>query len=306
MMQLSRRAFLSLGGLAAVTAVVGAGGAKICTEELETVSENVPVRGLPRPFDGYRVGILSDPHLGVFVAPELIERALAVLAQAHLDLIVLAGDFVGIPDSKVSKLFRTIDRFPKLQSVPQDEVAGFLYNLLAQMLDPVPASDGIVAILGNHDRWVVKPSDVMQLFRGKIRPLINALHSVERNGHYLDLIGVDDFWTGIPKLPPLPARAPGKAATILLSHNPDYVADVIDRRALALDLALCGHTHGGQIRLPLLGVINGYNIEHEELAGGLALYGNVPIYTSRGVGVIEIPYRINCPPEVNILTLTAV
>ncbi len=90
--------------------------------------------------------------------------------------------------------------------------------------------------------------------------------------------------------------------SILLTHNPDFSSFVLHDKNIKFNLSLSGHTHGGQIKLPIVGAL-GYNISDLRYKEGLVDYQETKLYTSRGLGYVELPIRINCPPEVTIITL---
>jgi predicted MPP superfamily phosphohydrolase len=95
-----------------------------------------------------------------------------------------------------------------------------------------------------------------------------------------------------------------KSIKICLAHNPDYFVELQKKSPVKFDLSLAGHTHGGQIKLPIWGSLI-YNVENRQFAEGLVETNQSSYYTSRGIGVVEIPHRINCPAEVCIFTLKA-
>ena len=123
---------------------------------------------------------------------------------------------------------------------------------------------------------------------------------LERGGSRLRLCGVDDWATGRPDL----RRALGDTrlgdACLLLSHNPDFVEHIRDPR---VDLVLSGHTHGGQVVLPLIGAPVTASRYGQKYVHGLVQGPSARVYVSRGVGTIGPPVRFGCPPEVTLLTL---
>lgn len=122
---------------------------------------------------------------------------------------------------------------------------------------------------------------------------------VEEDGARLWIAGIDDVLTGAPDLHNALRQVPVGDVTILLAHEPDY-ADAASR--FPVHLQLSGHSHGGQVRLPLLGAPILPSLARKYPAG-LRQVGNLQLYTNRGIGVIDPPIRINCPPEITLLTL---
>jgi predicted MPP superfamily phosphohydrolase len=139
----------------------------------------------------------------------------------------------------------------------------------------------------------------------KLKLLINQEFSIKRGEQSLEVFGVDDYLTGIPTTPP--TRSPlkdGVSKRIILSHNPDYISALLKRPEHSFSLALCGHTHGGQVVLPIVGPIAAQVVDRRFISG-LHNLDNRIVYTSRGLGVVGLPFRLDCPPEVSVFTLRA-
>lgn len=235
--------------------------------ELEVARVEVPVDDLPPALAGLRIGLLTDLHRSETVAREDIERAVDLVLAERPDLIVLGGDYVTWADERYL-----------------DSAATSVARLTA------PA--GVYAILGNHDG----ERDTSQaLERRGIDLLRDARRPLEIRGERVDLIGIR-YWTrrlgAIGAIP----RRPG-AFAILLAHDPRRLHEAA---ALQVPLVLSGHTHGGQIVLPGLGPIAARKYP---VVAGLGRERKTTIYVSRGVGTVYVPIRINCPPDVSILTL---
>jgi predicted MPP superfamily phosphohydrolase len=161
------------------------------------------------------------------------------------------------------------------------------------VLAPLAAPHGIFAVLGNHDDDIEMPR---ALERRGIEVLKDARTSLTIRGERLDLVGLR-FWTrSTIELAKLLKGAGG--TTVLLAHDPRRLQQAA---ALNLPLMLSGHTHGGQIVLPGLGAIAAKKFPVIE---GMARRENTTVFVSRGIGTIGVPVRINCPPEVAILTLS--
>jgi predicted MPP superfamily phosphohydrolase len=90
---------------------------------------------------------------------------------------------------------------------------------------------------------------------------------------------------------------------LIVSHNPDYISALLNRPEPAFSFAVCGHTHGGQIVLPVMGPIAAQIVDRR-FVSGMQHVNNRWVYTSRGLGVVGLPFRINCPAEVTVFTLT--
>jgi predicted MPP superfamily phosphohydrolase len=276
--RISRRRLLKALGAAASALLVGRGGYSLVVErwDLELTERKVAVRGLPGAFDGLRIGLLTDLHLGRFVPAKHVARAVALVAAAHVDLVAVTGDFVG----------------------HQVEQAGEAAEIIAELDCPL----GIYATLGNHDLFESSLAAKWEINAHGIPVLMNEPREIARGGERVFLVGVndpatnrDDLYRACHKLPPDETR-------LLLAHSPD----IAPRAALeGIDLILCGHTHGGQIVLPLIGppIVN-IGLGREYLSG-LRDWRGLPVYISRGVGMIGPPIRFRCRPEVAIIELRA-
>jgi predicted MPP superfamily phosphohydrolase len=235
--------------------------------ELEIARVEVPVDDLPPALAGLRIGLLTDLHRSETVAREDIDRAVDLVLAERPDLIVLGGDYVTLGDERYL-----------------DSAATSVARLRA------PA--GVYAILGNHDG---ERDTIEALERRGIDLLRDTRRPLEIRGERVDLIGIR-YWTrrlgAIGAIP----RRPG-AFAILLAHDPRRLHEAA---ALQIPLVLSGHTHGGQIVLPGLGPIAARKYP---VVAGLGRERKTTIYVSRGVGTVYVPVRINCPPDVSILTL---
>jgi predicted MPP superfamily phosphohydrolase len=236
----------------------------------------IAVAGLPARLDGLRLLHVSDLHLRE--GSELALHLPDVVGDVDHDLLVYTGDFID-----------TDDDIPGIE------------RLLARM----PASPAF-AVLGNHDHWRLGshavPNDVPRLVaaleRAGVKVLANAACPIL--GGALHVVGVDDPVTGHDDLPRAMRGVPTGACTLLLSHTPDIVLRLGPYRP---GLVLAGHTHGGQIRLPLLGPVFRMSKLPRRAVMGLHLHTGVPVHVTSGIGYAGIDLRIDCPPEVALLSL---
>jgi hypothetical protein len=222
---------------------------------------------LPEAFDGLRIALVTDTHYSATVRAEHIERAVRATLDARPDIVVLGGDYVTWGD--------------------RHYVAG-----AAELLAPLNAPYGIFAVLGNHDDDRDMPAALMA--RG-FAVLKDQRTRLTLRGETLDIAGIR-YWTRrVDHIAKVLAGASG--TTILLAHDPRRLTEAA---GLDVPLVLSGHTHGGQIVLPGLGAIAARNFP---VVSGYATRENTAIYVSRGVGTVYVPVRLNCPPELAILTL---
>jgi predicted MPP superfamily phosphohydrolase len=228
----------------------------------------LPVSGLPHALDGLRVALLTDLHLSETLPREDLDRAVQAAMAEKPDLIILGGDYVSFQDRQYM-------------------------DPCADALAPLTSPNGVFAVLGNHDDDVDMPRALM---RHGVEVLKDARTRVMVRGEALELIGLR-FWTRqTADITRLLRGADG--TTVLIAHDPRRFAQAA---ALNIPLVLSGHTHGGQIVLPGIGAVAARKFPVSE---GSIRRENTTMFVSRGIGTVYVPCRINCPPEVAILTLT--
>lgn len=226
---------------------------------------------LPLHLDGFTIAQLSDLHRGPEVSAEEIAQAVRlVLRQEGIALIVLTGDYVS-------------------------RSAGYAPSC-AEALAPLAASK-VLACLGNHDHWTDADVVAAALTDVGIDVLRNAAQEVADG---LWVAAVDDVWERHADLERALGRVPAGATIVLLAHEPDYAdTAAADGR---MHLQLSGHSHGGQVRLPFLGPLVLPYLARKYSAG-LYTVGEMSLYVNRGVGLIAPAIRLNCRPEVTLITL---
>ena len=269
-MLLSRRAAIKGLLVTGIGAVTGATTYGVAFErhQIGVTEAALPVSGLPPPLDGLRVGLLTDIHHSRMVPADDVTRAVNLLTAQRPDLIVLGGDYVTFGDREY-------------------------VGPVAELLAPLRAPHGVFAILGNHDDDRDLPA---ALSRQHIDVLKDARTRLEIRGEPLELAGVR-FWT---RRAADVARVLRNAAdtVLLLAHDPRRLTEAA---ALGVPAVLSGHTHGGQVVLPGVGAVARRRFPVLE---GLGSRENTSIFVSRGIGTVYVPVRINCPPEVAVITLT--
>ncbi len=234
----------------------------------------VQVRGLPETWEGTRVALLSDLHLGFAASGGWLRRVFAQVGELQPDLIVLTGDlFAG-----------------GTRGTPRE----------ASQLAALRAPLGVFAVLGNHDHFAETAAVRRALEEAGIRLLSNQAVPLHRGAGRAWLIGVDDVGTGHDDLEEALSAVPEGEASILLCHNPDLVEEVSERQ---VPLMLSGHTHGGQVCLPILGPVYCFSRFYRRFAAGLFQVGGTRLYVNRGLGKALLPFRFLCRPEVTILLL---
>ncbi len=274
---ISRRDFVrSAGAVGVATVLLTAKGFQ--PPRLYQVTEHVrPVRGLRQRT---RAAFLTDLHLGPYLDAEDLARWVSSAIDLEPDLVLLGGDIV---DSRYR---------------------GDLTGLVRQ-LSRLTAPLGVHAVLGNHDHSRFRRLDPLleALDAAGVRLLLNGSERVRED---LVLAGIDDLRVGRPDVQAAlgsaeelgAAGTEGDPALVFLSHNPD----VIPEMPRSPDLLLAGHTHGGQVRLPLIGaVVTSSRYGRRYLDGWVR--APMPAFVSRGLGVTGVPFRYDCPAELVHLVL---
>ena len=237
---------------------------------LELTRATMRVSGLPHALAGLRIGLITDLHRSDTVPDELVRRAVQLLMNESPDLVVLGGDYVTWGD--------------RHYVIP-----------VAEALAPLAAPHGVFAVLGNHDDDRDMPAALNA--RGFV-VLRDARTRLTIRGETIDFAGIR-YWTR--KASDIAHVLRGASPNvILLAHNPLRLAEAA---AMAVPLVLSGHTHGGQIVLPGIGALAAREFP---VIAGKGRRENTEIFVSRGVGTVYIPVRLNCPPEVALLTLDPV
>lgn len=259
----------------------GLGLDAVCIEPARLVVRDVEVRlpGWPGALGGLRVAVLSDlhagaPHLGAAKRREIV----GLTNAARPDLVVLLGDYV------VGREFG--GRFVEPEVIARE---------LAELRAPL----GVVAVLGNHDCWFDGPRVRRALEGAGVRVLENDAVAREVQGTRLWVAGLSDLWTeGVDigaALRPVPPGEP----VLLLTHNPDVFSDVPER----VTLTLAGHTHGGQVRLPVFGTPVVPSRYGGRYAAGLVVEDGKRLFVTSGLGTSIVPVRFGVPPEIALLIL---
>jgi predicted MPP superfamily phosphohydrolase len=268
-MLLSRRAAIKGVFATTVGAVAGAGvyGGGYERHQLEITEASLPVDGLPGAFHALKVALLTDIHHSLLVSADYIARAVALANAQKPDLVILGGDYVTGADRRYMEP-------------------------VADLLSALEAPLGVIGILGNHDDDREMPA---ALRRRGIEVLRDSRSRLGLRGEVLELAGIR-FWT--QRASEIQDVLHGaRSPVLLLAHDPRRL---IDASALAIPAMLAGHTHGGQIVVPVFGAVAARKFP---VTAGLGSRGRTSIFVSRGVGTVYIPARINCPPEVAIITL---
>jgi uncharacterized protein len=275
---MNRRDFLKVSGVVAASVLLAAAGRfELDDEAQHPVVDKVlvPIKNLSPSLEGFTIAQLSDIHLRPMTQPGLVKNAVEMTNRLHPDLVALTGDYVWL-----------------------DQDAAFE---LAPILAGLDARHGVYSVLGNHDLWLNVEAVKSAFAESRLPILINQGLEVTVGAGSLYLAGLDDGWSGKADLKRSLENAPTGVPVVLLLHEPDLVNQTSLDPRVALQLS--GHTHGGQVRMPGKPPFFKPHLG-EEYTQGLFRVNDTWLYTNRGLGVISVPVRYNCPPEITLLTLT--
>lgn len=280
---ISRRRFL-------VTGMCGGAGLALYSGEIErhwieVVRREIFLQGLPSAFNGMRVAQLSDIHLDEYTEPFLLRHSIDVINHMQPDVVLLTGDYISY------------------EIAPRNYAIRAAWHC-AEMLNQLHCPQRY-AILGNHDVMLGEKEVTEALVANKIIVLNNSYLPLERGGRRIWLAGLDDPVCGETDpdaaIPGAIRNKPNEPV-ILMCHAPDY-ADILlsHESGRAVSLMLSGHTHGGQVRLPLVGALD-LPPGGRKYVEGLFRLGAMQLYVNRGIGTIGVPFRFDCPPEITQIT----
>jgi len=281
---MSRRRFLAAGLCSCAGLALYSG--EIERHWVQLTHLDVHLSSLPAAFDGMKMVQLSDIHLDEFTEPFLLRHSIEQINRIAPDVVLLTGDFV------------SYEITPRNFSVRS---AWKCAEILSELKCPER-----YAVMGNHDLWLSGTEVTRALQSHGITVLNNAYLPLERNGSRVWLAGLDDPVCGTPdphKAIPASVQKTANEPVILMCHAPDYADQLLARpEGKAVSLMLSGHTHGGQVRLPLLGALH-VPPGGRRYVEGMFRLGSMQLYVNRGIGTVGVPFRFDCPPEITAITL---
>jgi uncharacterized protein len=232
---------------------------------------------LPEAFDGTRVVYMSDIHAGPFTSPTRASSLLGRVQSLKPDVILLGGDNVG----------------------GRVDAGAWFYPIAASRLS---APLGVYEVIGNHDVAEAPSKAIAGMRTAGIQLLNNTSLRLTRGGKTIVLAGIDDE----SRSPDLAAAASGireDEFAILLSHGPDPLVQALPGLTKTFDLALVGHTHGGQVTAfgvwaPFVNSAYG-----NQYRTGWHKIAETPLLVSNGIGMVDLPLRLGAPPQIHLITL---
>jgi predicted MPP superfamily phosphohydrolase len=259
--------------------------------------QELKISKLNPALDGLKIVAISDVHGGSNAVDEARLRTIVEIVNAQqADLIVLLGDYVSQTGGPGPNGGRPL-------KMPVETIAANLAGM--------KANHGVYAVLGNHDGWYGNAEVANALSSAGVTVLNGEVAVIERNGARLRILGLRDHlqirtWEGYSAdARQLLAPTEGTGDVLVLQHSPDVAPIITGDHSISRDLKLmlAGHTHGGQVWLPILGhpiVPSSYG---QKFAAGHARENGLDVFVTTGIGTSLLPFRFLVPPEIAVLTL---
>jgi len=274
---ISRREFLKVMGFAACSGAAGyVYSFEYSSNNIELTSLELPIKNLAPTFDNFTITQISDLHCDKKNAIDRLGQAVDIVNAEKSDIVVITGDYF----------------------TSDEEMKKHLWDC-GNIISNIKSRYGVFSVMGNHDYWVNYNILRSMLEKKGVEILDNRNVAIKKDGKSFSLVGLASLWMGkmdtakaflnIPNIP-----------KIVVTHNPD-TAIYIDQ--YDPDIMICGHTHGGQIRIPLYGPVVNYTRIGKKYAMGLNKYKNTMMYTNRGIGTYWIDARFYCLPEISTFIL---
>jgi uncharacterized protein len=241
--------------------------------------QTLQIHKWPRELDGLRIAVIGDLHVDDwFINNKKVRTIVDRTNELQPDLIILLGDFVS-------------SRGWVRRSVPPESFTPLLKDLKAPL--------GVYAVLGNHDWWYNGPRVRAALENNGIKVLENEVAPVPVRGTSIWLVGLADLWTRPQLIDETVAKVPEDQTIIALAHNPDIFPQLPQR----VPLLLAAHTHGGQVRFPLLGSVVESSKFGDRYAMGHVSENGHDMFVTTGIGTSILAVRFGVPPEIVLLTI---
>jgi predicted MPP superfamily phosphohydrolase len=279
----TRRRFLKLAATAGAVAI-GVDATVLEPNHPRVVRVDIPLARLPQEFDGFTIIQLSDFHFDPYFSIIPIRKSVQIANDLKPDLVVLTGDFVSAPT---------------IESALRNKRAALQADPCSEALKDLRAPHGVWAVLGNHDAFSDPVHVTEALKAGAINVLSNSAAPIERSSSRFWLAGLADVLARRADLDATLKGISPEEPVVLLAHEPDFADHTVK---YPVDLQLSGHSHGGQIRLPLVGPVYLPRLGRK-YPRGLRTIDRLSLYTNVGIGTLYVPVRWNCAPEITLITL---
>jgi predicted MPP superfamily phosphohydrolase len=246
---------------------------------LVTHEQTIQIDNWPQQLDGLRIAVLSDIHAdNWFITDKKLRTIVARTNQLQPDLIVILGDYM------------SGEGWVRHRVEP---------DVFAPILKDLHAPLGVYSVLGNHDWWYGGRRVRSGLEQNGIKVLENESAKIDARGTSFWLVGFADLWTRPQRIDDALATIPEGQPLIGLTHNPDIFPNVPQR----VQLLLAGHTHGGQVRFPIIGTVVESSDYGDRWVRGHVFENNHHLFVTTGIGTSILPVRFGVPPEIVLLTV---
>ena len=249
---------------------------KFNPKNIDLVEVDIEINNLGQNFRNFKILNLTDIHIGQWINPEYLDDLVDYVNTLNIDLITLTGDYFSY----------VIDGYEEC---------------LTNSLKKLNARYGKFGVLGNHDHWM-DADKIRDIFKkADIIDLSNDVCTIEKDGDFLNICGVDSCTVCADDLDKVIAKMPKNIPSILLVHEPDFAEE--SSQTNLFDLQISGHSHGGQLIIPKFETTPFRGPNSSKYPVGLYKVRNMMQYTSKGLGTNSFRIRINCKPEITIITL---
>ncbi len=241
--------------------------------------EAIQIDNWPKELSGLRIAIISDIHTGApFVNDNKLREIVARTNQLNPDLVVLLGDYMS-PNSWHS------------HRVEPEVTAAGLKDLRAPL--------GVYSVLGNHDWWYNGTKVRAAFEQNGIGVLENETAEIKWRNSSFWVVGLADLWTRPQRIQETLNMVPDGSTIVAITHNPD----IFPRLPRNMPLLLAGHTHGGQVNLPVIGRPIEPSDFGQRYAAGHVFEDGHHLFVTMGIGTSILPIRFRVPPEIVLLTI---
>lgn len=249
---------------------------KFDSSKIEVVEIDITIDNLGWNFNNLRILNLTDIHLGQWINPEYLDKLIDYVNRLNVDLVTLTGDYFSYVTKGYEQSLQ--DSFKKIES-----------------------KYGKFGVLGNHDHWMGSKK-VRDIFtNSNVIDLSNDVYTLEKDGEFLNICGVDSCTVCADNLDKVLAKMKKDTPSILLAHEPDFAKQ--SSQTNRFDLQISGHSHGGQFIIPKFETTPFRGPNSRKYPVGIYEVGNMIQYTSKGLGTNSFRLRVNCKPEITIITL---
>ena len=244
----------------------------LCKEEVTLTTDKLQLK------EALRIVQFSDVHLGKYYKVKDFQKVVGKINDLKPDLIIFTGDLLDDP-----KTFNEEEGTTKL-------------------LSKLQARYGVYAVFGNHDHGNNGTKLYTKIIKNAGITLLKNNHKLITlpDGQQIAVIGIDDIVLSKPHLEDAFKGVPQEAYCLFVSHAPDVAEEALKYKP---DLQLSGHTHGGQVRLPIVGAPFTPPYGEKYIKGLYRVNGQMPLYVNVGIGTSQLPYRFLCPPTITVLSI---